>query len=362
MIKWRWLTVQLCMAGLVGLISVGLVAQAQDKDKDKGDKKEAKKEEPKKDEAKKEETKKDEAKKDEPKAPADAGGGWGIKAFSKKDGKFYQTVETKTNQTLKVTGQEIKQDQKQIFHIEWTAQEPKSGSYVVKQKIIGVDMNIDIGGNKIAYNSAAGDGAQNPMTDFFKALLASELTYTIDTAKLTVSEVDGSAELISKLGGSNQQLTPLLNSILSKDALKQMAEPTFGPFPTKAVKVGETWQKVAKLDLGGIGVYNTKYDYTLESDDGKEAKIKIVPSLTYTAPQEKKGLPFTIKTAELSVKSASGFAIIDKEAGRIKSSEIKMTLAGNLDIEIGGTVTRVELTQDQESKVTSSDTNPVQKK
>ena len=245
--KWRWLTVQLCMAGLVGLISVGLVAQGQEA---------GKKDEVKKDEVKKDEGKKDVVKPIEPKVeqkadPKVEAGGWGLKAFSKKDSKFYQTVETKTNQKLKVAGQEVNQDQSQTFWIEYTAMEMKGDNYIVKQKIVGVKMDIDIGGNKISYNSTDGSGAQNPMTDFFKALLASELTLTINSKTLKVEDVEGAKELIDKLGGSNAQLTPLLNSILSKDALKQMAEPTWGALPDHAVAKGDTWgnsKNPSKLD------------------------------------------------------------------------------------------------------------------
>src|SRR5205823_6270815 len=158
---------------------------------------------------------------------------------------------------------------------------------------------------------------QNPMTDFFKALTQAELKLTINKNTMEVTDVEGADALIEKLGGTNTQLIPLLKSILSKDALKQMAEPTWGAFPTKSIKKGETWTKDAKLDLGGIGSYKTKYTYTLESDSDKEAKIKVDATLTYDVPGDKKGLPFTIKTAKLESKEGTGSATFDKDKGRI---------------------------------------------
>src|SRR5205823_10578232 len=122
---------------------------------------------------------------------------------------------------------------------------------------------------------------QNPMTDFFKALTQAELKLTINKNTMEVTDVEGADSLIEKLGGTNTQLLPLLKSILSKDALKQMAEPTWGAFPTKEVKQGATWNKDSRLDLGGIGIYKTKYTYTLESDDAKQAKVKIDAKLSY---------------------------------------------------------------------------------
>lgn len=291
-------------------------------------------------------------------APA-GGETWVWKAFSKKDNKFYQELITETSQTMKVMGQEVKQEQKQTFYIEWTAGEPKGDDWFVTQKIIGVKMNINIGGNNIAYDSTEKEAPANPMTDFFKALTQAELKLTIDSKKMTVSKVDGASELIDKLGSTNTQLQPLLKSILSDAALKQMAEPTWGAFPTIPVKKDTSWNKSFNLDLGGIGTYDTKYTYTVESIDKGTAKIKIDAKLDYTAPKDKRNLPFTIKSAKLASTQGTGWAIFDLEKGRIESSEITMKLSGDLDIDVSGMVTKVDLTQDQTSKVKTSDTNPI---
>jgi len=238
--------------------------------------------------------------------------------------------------------------------------EAKGDNYVVSQKIIGVKMTIDIGGNKIAYDSTEQNAPQNPMTDFFKALTQAELKLTINKNTMEVSDVEGADSLIEKLGGTNTQLLPLLKSILSKDALKQMAEPTWGAFPTKEVKTGGTWSKDSRLDLGGIGIYKTKYTYTLQNEDAKQATVKIDAKLSYEAPNDKKGLPFAIKSAKLDSSEGTGTATFDKVKGRIETSNIKMKLEGELDIEISNMSTKVALVQEQESSVKTMDSNPVQ--
>jgi hypothetical protein len=284
---------------------------------------------------------------------------WVWKAFDKKDNKFYQELTTETTQNMKVMGQEVKQEQKQTFYIEWTAQEPKGDEWNVTQKIIGVKMNINIGGNTIAYDSTDLAAPNNPMTDFFKALTQAELKLTIDKKTMEVKKIDGADGLIEKLGGTNAQLQPLLKSILSPEALKQMAEPTWGAFPTIPVKVGITWDRKFSLDLGGIGTYETKYTYTVESMDKAQGKVKIDAKLEYKAPTDKRGLPFTIKSAKLASTEGTGSAIFDRDLGRIKESNIKMKLEGELDIEISGMVTPVRLEQLQTSTVKTSDTNPI---
>lgn len=282
------------------------------------------------------------------------------KAFDPKETKsFYQKLETTTTQDMKVMGMGVQQKQKQTIYVEWTPLEKKDNNWVVKQKIIGVDMSIDIGGNKISYNSLADNQPNNPMSDFFKALLSMELTLTI-SPDLKVSKIDGRDEFVRKLGNTNPQMEPLLKSILGEEALKQMAEPTWGAFPAADAKKGATWKKESKLDLGPMGVYDSTFNYTYDGADKDNLdKVSIKASMKYGVPTKKDGLPFTIKDAKLSSTEGSGTALISRKKGRIEKSEVKMKLQGELTIDIGGMDTKVELIQDQVSNVETTDTDPV---
>ncbi|MCS7044877.1 MAG: DUF6263 family protein [Gemmataceae bacterium] len=281
------------------------------------------------------------------------------KAFDK--GKeWYQKLTTKTEQTMKVMGQEVKQKQEQTFYLKFTGQEPtKDGKLVVKQKIVGIVMNIDIGGVNITYNSTDANVPANPMTDFFKKLQEAELTLTVDPKTMEVVDVAGHEDMVKKLGDTNPQMAPLLNKILSKDAIKQMSEPTWGALPPGPKKKGEEWTKKSQLDLGPIGKYDTSYKYTYEGQDKAGDKVKVEASLTYTAPTDNKGLPFVIKSANLKSKEGIGAAYFDKSNGRFAKSEMRMKLEGTLEIDVGGMVTAVELMQDQTAIVESSNDNPV---
>ena len=157
----------------------------------------------------------------------------------------------------------------------------------------------------------------------------------------------------------------LLKKILNEDALKQMADPTFGIVPGKPVAKGDTWTRESTINLGPIGSYKGVYKYTLEGFDEKNkdlAKIKIETTLTYSPPTDPgEGLPFKIKEAKLTSKDAKGSATFDIKKGRLEKSEQSLSLTGDLQIEIGGMATKVELNQKQETTVTTSDTNPVKK-
>jgi hypothetical protein len=345
---WRWVGLFLFVAAVACFAGTRLPAFAGEKDK-KGDEKKA------------DEKKGDEKKGDEKKGEAGKKEELKFSAFDPKSKPFYQEVKTKTTQTMKVMGQDVKQEQEQTFYVEWTPKDKdKDGNYVVEQQVVGVKMNIDIGGNKIAFDSTvpADKQPKNPMTDFFNALMKQKLTFHISPS-MEVKSIDGREEFIKNLSETNPAIKTLLDTIMSKDALMKMAEPTWWAVPTEAVSPGKTWTKNSDLDLGPIGKYDTKFTFTYEGLKDKLDTIKIDAKLDYTQPKDKAGLPFTIKSAELKSTSGSGEAKFDREKGRIESSNLSMKLDGKLTIEVGNMATDISLNQDQISTTKTFDTNPV---
>src|SRR6202051_4282719 len=62
-----------------------------------------------------------------------------------KDKVFYQKMTTETKQTMKVMNNDVNQTQKQTFYFSWTPEKKDGDSWIIKQKIEGVAMDIDIG-------------------------------------------------------------------------------------------------------------------------------------------------------------------------------------------------------------------------
>jgi hypothetical protein len=368
---WRYLGITVFLIGglaLVGSAKLPPLAFAQDKvvvkdkDKDKAttDKDKAVKDKTTdKDKAAKDKDKGDKDKKPEVKTPPVAGNKLPFKAFEA--GKaFYTEQKTTTEQVMQVMQQKVTQKQTQTFVIEWTPKAAdKDGNWVVEQKIVGVKLDIDIGGNKISYDSTA-KNPKNPMTDFFEQMTKQTLTFTI-APDLTVKKVEGRDNFIKGLQDINPQMKSLLNAILSEKALTKMAEPTWYAYPPGGVfpKDGK-WSKTSDLDLGPIGKYDTTFNFTYKGTDKDKAKIDIATTLKYTAPSDKGGLPFVIKDAKLSSESGTGEAIFDVAKGRFDSSTLKMKLVGDLTIEVGNMTTTVSLTQDQTATSTTHDALPAE--
>jgi hypothetical protein len=299
--------------------------------------------------------------------PASAQEAVQLKWEFQKDKPFYQEMTTNTKQTMKVMGMDVTQTQDQMFVFSWTPKEQdKDKNWIIVQKIEAIRMEIEMGGNKINFDSnrdAAGTG--NPLADFFKALVGSEFKLTI-SPDMKVLKIEGRDEFINKLIKSNPQMEPLLKQILSDDALKQMADPAFASVPSKPVKKGDNWEKNSKLNMGPIGTYDTTYKYTYEGKDPKDAKldrIKVDTTLAYKPPDMNASgaLPFRIKDAKLASKNAGGVVLFDNTKHRLDSSEMKLSLEGTLDIEISGMTSSVNLSQEQTTKVKTTDTNPAKK-
>ncbi len=295
-------------------------------------------------------------------APAADDGGTKLAWKFEKDKAFYQTMETTTEQTMKVMGSDIKQVQKQTFYFSWTPVKQDGDNWDIEQKIEGVKMHIEIGGQPIDYDSTKEQATSSALSEFFKQLVGSKFTLTVNK-DFKVTAIKGRDEFLKKLTGANPSMEALLKQILSEEALKEMADPTFAAIPNKDVKKDDKWDKTSKLDMGPIGKYENTYHYTFEGPDkDKKQKIKVATDLKYTAPGESAaggGLPFKIKSADLTSKDAGGSILFDADKGRVEESNMSVTLTGKLSIEIGGQATAVDLDQKQTTKVTTSDTNPI---
>jgi hypothetical protein len=283
---------------------------------------------------------------------------------------FYQTMKTTTTQSMKVMNNDVTQKQEQTFYFSWTPEKEEGGKWVLTQKILGVKMDIDIGGSPIKYDStsAAANNASNPLSEFFKALVNSEFKVTIDPKTLKITKIEGREEFVKKLVAANKQMEPLLNQILSEKALMEMAEPTFAAVTTEPVEKGKTWKKESTLDMGPIGRYKNEYTYTYDGEDKANKgldMIKVETKLTYSPPEKVEGvggLPFKIKSADLKSKSSTGTIWFNRDKGRVEKSKTDLDLAGKLTIEIGGQSTEVDLSQKQTTEVDTSDTNPLEAK
>lgn len=281
---------------------------------------------------------------------------------------FYQEMVTDVTQTIKVQGgTDLNQKHVQTFLFAWTPEkfDKDKGTWTLKQKIEGIKMSIDIAGNPINYDSTKTESVAttNPgLAEFYKNLIGTEFTVTLKNG--VVEKVDGKDELLKKLGSANAQMEALLKKVLTDEAVKQMADPTFGITPSKEMKKDESWDRKAPINLGPIGSYDLTYKFTYKGKDAEKKdfdRIEVLPTMTYKAPTEGgDGLLFRIKGGTLATEDQKpGFILFDPKAGRIVQSQIKVKLKGQLNVTVGGTDTTVDLYQEQTTTMNTKDVSYV---
>lgn len=277
---------------------------------------------------------------------------------------FYQKTQTVVAQIIKVQGQDLTQKQESTFFFKWTPEKQDGDKWVLKQKVEGLYMSIDISGNPIIYDSAkkepAGSASNPGLMDFFKNLEGTEFTVTLNTKTWTVEKVEGKDELAKKLGAGSAQMDSLLKKILTEDSLKQMADPTAGLLPTEPKAANDKWERKSVLNLGPVGTYDVKYDFTYK---GKEAaplnhldRIEIAPTITYKAPTDNEGLLFKIKSGSMETRpldpdQAPSVVQFNSALGRIHKATVSLKLEGSLQVGIGGQDTKVDLSQRQTTTI-----------
>ena len=285
-----------------------------------------------------------------------------------KDKSFYQKLSTTVNQVIKVQGQDLTQKQDSTFYFKWTPEKQDGDKWTIKQKIEGLAMSIDISGNPITYDSAnknSPGSAGNPgLMDFFKGLEGAEFTVTLNTKDWKVEKVDGKDEFVKKLGVGSPQMNELLKKIMTDDAVKQMADPTYGLAPDQPKAVNDTWEKKQTLSLGPIGAYEVTNKFTYKGKDPTQKnldRIEVVSSLTYKPPANdaSDGLLFKIKGGTMESKPLDptqppSVVLYNPQTGRVEKAVISLHLRGELTVSIGGSDTKVELTQTQTTIIESS--------
>jgi hypothetical protein len=280
-------------------------------------------------------------------------------AFDRIGSVFFQVHEVKTEQTTKVAGQDVEQKQSQTIFLQWTPKgRDAAGNFVVEQKIIGLVYLVEIGGNKISYDS------RKPKLRTFTAfdfLVGKATTFTI-TPEMKVVRIDGREKLAKDFAAEEPDMVGVLNTIINEDALKRLVEPAWGACPPPGALPGKSeWVRECRLAVDGFGFVPTTLRFKLERDsaDSTPGKVGIGAELKRIDLDGKKEVSFNIKSAKIKSTFAAGNATFDRAKGRMDKAVYAITSEGPLTIEVGGQESELHLSSRQTTTTWTCDVNPL---
>jgi hypothetical protein len=257
---------------------------------------------------------------------------------------------------MKVMNEDVVQTQKQTFIFEWTPVQVEGDNWVLTQKIVGVRMDIDIGGNRIVFDSTKEEKDDTALSEFCKALVGSEFRVTLVRGQ--VKEVEGREKFVKKLAAANAAMDPLVNQIFRDEALRGMAEMAFAALREGRVRPGDSWTRKGKQDLSPWGEYWTTFRYTYEGTAGPLDRIKVRSTLNNQPfAGGAVGLPFKIKKGEMKGKGA-GTIFFDRPRGRMVRLELNQEMVGEMTAVIGDKETKMEVSQTYRTTVRTSEGPP----
>jgi hypothetical protein len=266
---------------------------------------------------------------------------------------FYQVLETRTTQTMKVGGQEsqMTQEQTQSFVIRWTPQ-PRQGKYlVVKQKIVSLKMAITIGATNSSYDSTKEHQVASSIAPTFDAVIAVERSIVVDPANMAIIEIQEEVQLSEKRDESQLKNVKSLGEKLARLSFEQLS----AGVPASVRKASNS-TATSEMDLGPAGKLQKTTEYTyggMEKD-----KDKITTKSISKTKLDNSFDGFRVRRMTGLNGEGSGNIHFDRARGRIDSSIMNMKTKGVVVVEIAGTETLLDFTLIEETKMTTQDTIP----
>jgi hypothetical protein len=269
----------------------------------------------------------------------------------KKGDQFYVRTVTTYRQTFKAAGKpDLKQNFEKTVVLGFTVEDQNADGLVLKETIEDI-------------SEKRGEGEARP-EDAVRGRDPVAFTVTL-SPKMEVLKVEGQDKLIDRLAGADVSARKALTSALSEETVKKSAREVFGFLPDRPVKEGGTWERAVDVPFGPLGAHKLTTTYKLEGKEdvgGKKVeKISFTTAVDFKPGKADPSLPYAVVGSDLKADDSRGTLHFDAAAGRLVQSEAKMTLKGHLVLASGGSNTDADVEQDQVTKVTLLNDNPVKR-
>ena len=209
------------------------------------------------------------------------------------------------------------------------------GNATVRVTTERVRMSMEGPMGTTSVDSAEGTGSGSPL-DAIAALAGTSYSVVLDPLG-TVVGLSGVEEMREALRArvTDPSAQPLIDQMLSEEALRGQWAQSGYALPAEAVSVGSTWESAFEMPLPNIGSLSTVASNTVESMDG--ALVRIGNSGTVSLEDGAAASPIPISFGDATMTGTSRF-----DAGRGALLGTESSLALQMTLSMGGRETVLE--------------------
>lgn len=201
------------------------------------------------------------------------------------------------NMNQNVMGQDVTVAMNYKYNYQFEVIKDSADWKTVKSTVKSVRMEMNTMGNtmvgdtEIPIKDPNSPDAQ--MTKVFNAMKGSELTFMINN-KGEVGKITGFEAMSDRLKKSMPEAAQAQMAGMDESNFRQNIQQSFGAYPTKPVKIGDSWEKTLTTKAHGMEILS-KNTYTLQSVTGDEANVKVVSLLSSNGTMNTGGMNADVK-------------------------------------------------------------------
>jgi hypothetical protein len=265
---------------------------------------------------------------------------------------FYQEVSIDAANTVTFQGQQIMVTMRETWHFAWTPiRQEKNGNWVLRQKLLGCKLNMDLFGMKIEIDTTkkAEDEKVEAIAKVLREFINGELTLTVDPS-MKVVRFEGFKELMARIVKDHPTEAEAFRTTVTEDSFKQYTALLLPALPGKEVGKGDRWPIRSTIAMNPIGTLALEGHYSLVEAD----RLKLEGRLNLEGGK-KPGTP-QIKKADIRGE-LKGEAKVNSKAGLLGSAEFQIKIQGEAVTENNGMEITMQILQNNTLRTRFSDRN-----
>jgi hypothetical protein len=248
-----------------------------------------------------------------------------------------ESIDTSLKQTLVINGANVDTSSQQNMVVRAKVGKRNAmGELPIDYAIETMQQTVKAPGiGEVSFDSVNPDKAtDSPITPLLKAAAQAKWVMTLDRENRVLS-VTGREKAIE---GLDERLRDAFKASVDAEYLKKQAQGGFDRIPTRALKVGDTWEleETQRLEAGQSLTFNHRFQYLgeIELDGRKLHRIDVTATKVALAIE---GNP-AVKLAKSDLKpvKSTGTLMFDPAAGSIFSEKHSTQIKGTIVLSIGG--------------------------